>query len=97
MSISDGRCPICGGATTCPANDYAEVWAGEAPAYPLRYSHGDRGHRSPDTSREPPLPPGWTWEFIRSRQSGRIRAHYPEAQPQWVSQCTYALAVRRIG
>lgn len=96
------KCPICGGANTCPAGKYSSVRAPEP---------GDIATIEVDA----PVPPGWIAThrtrrsrvvvrevgqdgmellLVRSAQSARVRAHYG-VEPTWVGQCTYAFYARR--
>ena len=96
------RCPICGGATTCPEGRYEAI----RPPKP---------EESRFIPHDEPIPPGWVVTHVRKRgryiykrdgddgykleivgraQSDRIYAHYSVAA-EWCGQCSYALYVIR--
>lgn len=83
------KCPVCGGATTCPAGGTITILGRND----IRYiNSGD------------PVPPGWIITHRRKRyiiavpfgtiivgaaQSDRILAHYPYLRRVWVGPCSY--------
>ena len=87
----DGRCEICGGATTCPADttyaarpEDAGLPAGWTPPQQTSLP-GGRGHRYLDREAMDAL--GVAYEVVGTAQAARIRAH--GGTTWWVAQCTY--------
>lgn len=99
------RCEICGGVTSCPADDYAAV---REPT-----DHEVQWLRTSD----PEALPGWRATHARARglmfvrergedgmrlvlvgsaQAGRVHAHYG-IRPRWVGRCSYAFYAHRAG
>lgn len=97
MTMND-RCPVCGGATTCPEGKYRNV----------RAAVEDVDTRT--IPRHAPVPEGWGVSHLRkhskiivrdrdeegrelhicgSADCWRIQAHYG-IEPLWIGQCKYA-------
>lgn len=95
------RCPVCGGAATCPAGRYEVV---ERPSWD-EILHLPRNAQVPEgytlvnaTRRHIQALPTRKGDLelllAGSAESGRIRAHYG-VEGLWVRQCTLAFYVRR--
>jgi len=95
------RCPICGGATTCPAGLYEEVLP--ARPYLTTAKEPKEGHRAFPQGLGPRyyylLPERvvvegkeYELEVVGTAQMGRIKAHYG-VEGTWVKMTTYAFYV----
>lgn len=95
-----GRCPICGGATSCPAGLYEAV---ERPSWDEilhlpRNAQVPRGYELVNATRRyiqllPVRKGNLELLLVGSAESERIRAHYG-VEGLWVRQVTFAFYVR---
>ncbi len=103
------RCPVCNGATTCPAGRYTEVIPvedGDITYLPNTQENKDLAwkleaegtHRWTHTTGKnlyllPTRKGDYRLLLVGSAQEGRIRRHYG-VEGKWVGQCTYAFWVK---
>lgn len=97
------RCPVCGGADTCPEGLYVEVRSarddeildlrpGESPGPGWTKTHiTSRYHRWVRERGKD----GFELERVGSKQRWRVQDHWPDAEPTWVGMCDYAIYVKR--
>jgi len=95
------RCPVCGGAFECPANDYLAVRPPrkdvEVIELPKGKDPGDGWVPTHHTKRTTTwvrkvADDGYLLHIVGTAQAGRIRAHY-EVQGTWVGMTKYAFMV----
>lgn len=84
------KCPICGGAETCPQGDVIrtvskadilEIGAKERVPEGYQVTHW--------TKRSSLAVPIWA-TIVGTAQSDRVIAHNPNLRKVWIGQCTYA-------